>query len=266
MATATATQSRMSEGFRYSEQHHAQYEKLGYCTFDHFLTPQAVLEIRGHIERMINSLQAGRQSDEIIAAHHQEKWLFELACEPRILDMIERQIGRDIALWSSALVCKPPQSGRVIPWHQDAPYWNITGRLAGGIWLPVDDADAENGAMCIVPGWHTRGTLARRKTNDNLFTEEIDPAALPPDVDKVKVQYNLKAGQAAIHDTMLPHNSLPNHSNRWRRVIVLRYMSADGDLPPKMYDNYRTGEKFSRERFLVRGHDVKNLGLRVSPF
>jgi hypothetical protein len=256
----------MADGFSYSEQDHEHYQRLGFCTFAQFLAPAAVDEIRSHIERMLTLLQPGRKSDEIMAAHHQDRWLFELACEPKILDMIGRQIGPDIVLWSSALVIKPPGGGREVPWHQDAPYWNITGKLAGGIWLPLDDVDASNGAMCIVPGWHTKGTLARRKTSDNLFTEEIDPAALPADLECIKFQYTLKAGQAAVHDTMIPHNSLPNNSARWRRVIVLRYMSAYGELPPKMYENYRTGEKFRREGFLLRGRDVSNRGWRRSPF
>jgi hypothetical protein len=76
----------------------------------------------------------------------------------------------------------------------------------------------------------------------------------------------LPAGGLAIHDTMMPHNSLPNQSQRWRRVLVLRYMSADGTVGPKEYQNYRTGEKFPREGFLVRGEDVSQRGYRRSPF
>lgn len=257
---------RIGPKFDYQARHQQHYEELGYCIFEHFLTPQAVADGRANIDRMIGQLQKGRLSDEIISAHHEERWIFDLACEPKILDMIERQIGPDIALWSTALVCKPPMTGRYVPWHQDAPYWNIEGKLAAGVWIPFDDVDHENGAMAILPRWHNRGVLPRKKTDDNLFTEEIDPAALPPDLEQIKVEYLLRAGQAAIHDTMIPHNSVPNRSSRWRRVLVLRYASADSKFPSKNYPNYRTGEPFAREAFLLRGKDSRGRGLRPSPF
>ena len=65
---------------------------------------------------------------------------------------------------------------------------------------------------------------------------------------------------------MIPHNSLPNRSNRWRRVLVLRYIEAAGEVEEKQYKDYRTGESFARECYLVRGKDVKNHGLKKSPF
>ena len=63
----------------------------------------------------------------------------------------------------------------------------------------------------------------------------------------------------------LPHNSIPNHSDRWRRVLAIRYMTATGDMGDKMYEDYRNGDPFPRH-FLVRGEDVLNRGLERSPF
>ena len=70
----------------------------------------------------------------------------------------------------------------------------------------------------------------------------------------------------AIHDSMLPHNSIPNHSDRWRRALAIRYMTAAGDMGDKMYEDYRNGDPFPRRYFLVRGEDVFNRGLERSPF
>ena len=98
-----------------------------------------------------------------------------------------------------------------------------------------------------------------------LFSQEIDPDALPPDIDARKVEYRLRAGQMATHHTMIPHNSVPNTSDRWRRVLVLRYMAADGDMGPKTYADYRNGEPFERRYYLVRGEDVLDRSLRRGP-
>ncbi len=258
--------SMIDDTFHYGEAEHQRYEHDGYCTFPRFLTKKALTYCQTKIEQMLAKLQPGRQADEIISAHMRDRWIWDLAVQSPVLDMVERQVGPNILLWASALVCKPPHAGRVIPWHQDAPYWNITGKLAAGLWIPFDDVDASNGAMCILPGWHRKGELPRNKSNDGLFTEEIDPVALPSDLESVKYQYHLKAGGLAIHNTMMPHNSLPNQSDRWRRVLVLRYVSAEGVIGSKEYEDYSTGEKFSREAFLVRGEDIAQRGYRSSPF
>ena len=81
----------------------------------------------------------------------------------------------------------------------------------------------------------------------------------------MKVKYKLKAGQCAMHDTMMPHNSPPNRSNRWRRILILRYMDADGAMGSREYEDFRSGNKFTREYYLVRGEDVSNRGLQRHP-
>ena len=92
------------------------------------------------------------------------------------------------------------------------------------------------------------------------------PSALPNDLEQRRAPYLMRAGQMAIHDVMIPHNSPPNRSDRWRRVLVLRYIAADSQFGRKTYKNHSTGAPFDREYFLVRGRDLQELGLRRSPF
>ena len=250
--------------FHYGDEEHAQYERDGYCLFPRFLTDEGLAECRAEIDGMLARLQPGRATDEIISAHEQEPWIWELATQPEVLDVIERQVGGNILFWASHLICKPPHSGRGIPWHQDAPYWNVTARLPGGLWIGFDDMDADNGAMSVLPGYqHTQ--LPIRDSGDELFDEEIDPASLPEDFESSAVQYRFPAGGMAIHHTMIPHTSLPNRSDRWRRVLVLRYMAAGGTLGAKQYEDYRNGEPFDRTFYVVRGRDEVNQGLPTRP-
>jgi len=254
----------IDDSFRYGSEEHAQYEEDGYCVFQHFLTPDALEECRGEIDGMLERLQTGRATDEIIGAHEQESWIWDLATRPEVLDMIERQVGGDILFWSSHLICKPPHSGRGIPWHQDAPYWNVNAKLPGGVWIGFDDMDSDNGAMCVLPGYQN-DALPIRQSGDELFNEEIDPSGLPDDFESSAVQYRFPAGGMAIHHTMIPHTSFPNQSDRWRRVLVLRYMAAGGTLGDKQYQDYRNGEPFARKYYVVRGSDEVNVGLPTRP-
>jgi ectoine hydroxylase-related dioxygenase (phytanoyl-CoA dioxygenase family) len=135
------------------------------------------------------------------------------------------------------------------------------------VWITLDDIDHDNGAMAVVPRWHTKGKLPVQDSQIAVgFTQEIRPDALPANVEELKVEYLIRAGQAALHHVMIPHNSPPNVADRWRRVLVLRYIEAGGEFGPNQYTNYRTGEPFAREFLLVRGRDVSGLGLRRSPF
>jgi len=265
--TTAKTQSLLESGFSYGDLEHKHYEKEGYYIFEKFLTPQGLARCQMNLDRMIASVPPDGDAIKMVSPHQLgEPWLWDLATEEKLLDLLERQIGPNIVLWSSHLVIKSPYTGEAIAWHQDAPYWNVSGRLASGIWIPFDDIDEENGTMSILPRWHTQGKLKRKVEGDGLFNQEICPDELPDDLEQQKVQYIVRAGQLAIHHTMIPHNSVPNRSNRWRRVLVLRYIDAAGEVGGKEYKNYRTGEVFARECYLVRGKDVKNRGLKRSPF
>ena len=44
------------------------------------------------------------------------------------------------------------------PWHQDEPYWSVSGHDTCTVWMPLVPVEAEN-ALCFVPGSHL-GTVA----------------------------------------------------------------------------------------------------------
>ena len=257
--------SLIRDDWNYSAADAEFYAENGYRLYEQFLTDEALARCQREIDIMQRELQPGRDASDIISPHHFHRWIWDLANEPKILDMIAAQIGPNIVLWSTHMLCKLPHSGIEVPWHQDAPYWNVGGPLPCGLWIALDAMDADNGAMSVLPGWHQKGTLPIDPSGRPLFDQMIDPHALPADVEKVKFQYRMPAGGMAIHDTMIPHSSLPNRSDRWRRVLVLRYMSAAGEMGEKTYEDYRDGTPFPREYFLVRGEDIAQLGLPRTP-
>ena len=261
------TATVMSSGFAYTAAHERALAEDGYAFFDTFLSDDGLARCRERCDDLINRLADGISSEMMISTHHFERWVWDIVCEPAILDMVERQIGPNIVIWSTHLFCREPGTGETVPWHQDAPYWNVKGNHAAGVWIALDDITPENGPMGVLPSWHTKGVLPLVKDNTaKLFTDEISPDALPADADAQRVPYHIKAGQAAIHDVMLPHTSSPNRSSSRRRVLVLRYIAADGELGPKTYTNCVTGEPMPRDFFLVRGEDVAHRNLSRSPF
>ncbi len=266
--------SMLHPSFNYGDAEHAHYVERGYFVFDRFLSDEGLERCRTGMDAMIEQLHPDCTPEDMICPHQLgDRWIWDLATEPRLLDMIERHIGPNLVFWSSHALAKPPRTGIEVPWHQDAPYWNVGGPLPGAVWVPLDDCSDENGTMSILPDRHRDGELPRlidRPDTDpdtvpKLFQQQIDPEVLPENADDLKVTYRLGAGQMATHHTMLPHCSTPNRSMKWRRVIVLRYMTADGEQGGKTYTSCRTREPFERAFYLVRGEDVLGRGLPRSP-
>ena len=92
----------------YGEAEHQKYEQDGYRIFPRFLKDDALANCRANLERVLRLVHHGRQDSPITSAHFRVRWIWDLAIQPPVLDLIERQAGPNILLWSTALICRPP--------------------------------------------------------------------------------------------------------------------------------------------------------------
>ena len=67
-----------------------------------------------------------------------------------------------------------------VPWHQDSGYFEpyCDKDLVVTVWLPLVDADVENGCMWVMPRSH-RGPVARHKLAADGKYLQIDPTEFP---------------------------------------------------------------------------------------
>ena len=154
-----------------------------------------------------------------------QAWL-DFARHPGILDLVSQLIGPDIILWGSQVFCKPPVTGKAIPWHQDGQYWPIRPIATCSVWMALDDATPENGCMRFIPGSHARGSIYKHRINDSkdvVLNQEVDPSQFDESAGRDDV---LRAGQFSLHDVYLIHGSNANSSPRRRAGFVIRYMPA----------------------------------------
>lgn len=255
--------------FEYTDAQHEIYKQSGYCIFDKFLTPEAVRQGQQHINRMIAQRAEGFPVLEMMSPHQLgEEWMWQISTHAKVLDLVEKQIGPNIVFWHADLLNKEPMTGVEIPWHQDQPYWQVSPPVVN-LWVPFDDVDLENGTMGVLPGWHDRGTLPVVKEEGKFFDLSVDRDALPANADQMAVAYVMKAGQAATHDPMIPHFSVPNRSPRWRRVMTIHYARAEArEMGDRHYTDYRNHSTFDREYYLVRTEKSRNMAgfnPRVNP-
>ena len=196
----------------------------------------------------------GKTHDQAAA----DQWL-EYARHPGILDLVSQLIGEDIILWGSQVFCKPPLTGKAIPWHQDGHYWPIRPIATCSVWIALDDATPENGCMRYIPGSHANGSIYQHRVtgrSDVVLNQEVEASQFDASRGRDDA---LKAGQFSLHDVYLIHGSNANCSPKRRAGFVIRYMPATSRFERSSGDEHvQSGIAFSmgkRPIWLVRGRD-----------
>ena len=99
--------------------------------------------------------QVGLQS-----RHFDEEFIWRLSTDARLLDVMEQAMGKDILLLATHFFCKYPGKDQkhFVAWHQDVTYWGLKPPLAHTAWIAIDDSDAENGCMRVIPAPTSTGS------------------------------------------------------------------------------------------------------------
>jgi ectoine hydroxylase-related dioxygenase (phytanoyl-CoA dioxygenase family) len=115
------------------------------------------------------------------------------------------------------------------------------------VWLALDDVDAENGAMQVIPGTHLNGFSAYEAVDkaQNIFDSQIRPELVD---EKRAVTFELKAGQCSLHEARIIHGAQANISPRRRAGYTMRYLPLTSKIEPSRNPEGRF--------WLARGEDV----------
>lgn len=167
-----------------------------------------------------------------------------LASSPTVWNLVAPVLGGDARLVRSICFDKRPDANWHVAWHQDlaiavAEHADVPGFVGASVKdgvphvqppvsvleamltvrLHLDDTDAENGALEVVPGSHRLGRIpadAAAATARRLGAVRCDMAA----------------GDALLLRPLLLHASSKSVSDRPRRVVHLEF--AAGLLPPPL--------------------------------
>jgi ectoine hydroxylase-related dioxygenase (phytanoyl-CoA dioxygenase family) len=186
------------------------------------------------------------------ARHMDERFIWELATDNRVLDVMEAVMGEDVMLLSTHVFCKyPDKDGKsFVAWHQDITYWGLEPPEAHTAWIAIDDSDIENGCMRVIPESHTTGIAPHAKSekagnllsiNQEIPDEHVD--------DSTAIDLILDAGQMSVHDGSLYHASMPNTSDRRRCGLTVRF------IPPYVKQAALNSIKAKWYPIVVRGKD-----------
>jgi ectoine hydroxylase-related dioxygenase (phytanoyl-CoA dioxygenase family) len=137
-------------------------------------------------------------------------------------------------LYEDSVLVKEPGAPFKTEFHTDAAYFHVAGSQAATFWVPLDKADASNGAVQYVRGSH----LWDRDFRPNLFTipdpipgtegEIVPEILLDPVLREQLIGFELVPGDVVVHHYRTLHGSPSNSSaTRRRRAISLRYCGDD---------------------------------------
>jgi hypothetical protein len=154
--------------------------------------------------------------------------MFILRTSPPLLDAVESLIGPEIFAHPqfNFRAKLPEHQLTVIPWHQDLAY--LISEEAGetlvvNAWIPLVQANKENGCMQIIRGSHKFSLLPHSRqdfTVGHTGNIGIAEADLP---DGEVVTAGLDIGDILLTTERLVHRGLPNRSNTVRWSIDTRY-------------------------------------------
>lgn len=190
--------------------------------------------------------------------HLDQRFLWDLASNPVILDWMEALIGPNVLLLHSHVFCKYGPTEQFVAWHQDVTYWGLEPPMAVTAWYAIDDSDSGNGCMRVLPGSHKSEILEHGKSSreGNLLSVNQE-VVVADDAESRAVDLVLKAGEISIHHGRILHDSQPNRSTRRRSGFTVRYVPTT--VRP-------TGEK-EYHPIVMRGEDrEQHFGTFPAPF
>jgi len=140
---------------------------------------------------------------------------------------------------------KPPRIGKGTPPHQDGFYFCLTPCEALTVWIAIDDADAENGAVSYVRGSHHLGVVPHGATHVLGFSQGLEGGEAQKFGEPALCV--VRRGDCLVHHCRTIHFAGPNRTDRSRRALGLVYYSATARLDEAAQERYRESLRKQRE-------------------
>ena len=148
----------------------------------------------------------------------------------RMQQAVSDLFGESAVLFKDKINFKLP-GGDGFKEHQDVQAgWDDYGKLHITAMIAIDETNAENGSVEMIPGMHKQGLLGKMwapLTDTDTSNASYQPVHCQP-------------GDAVFFDSYAPHRSLPNKTDQARRVLYITFnATSDGDQRAQYYADKR---------------------------
>lgn len=208
----------------------ADFERDGYVAID-AAVGTSLIEAATNLLRRLPGAGPSLADAPIVAASLSERAASEIYDHPSVRSLAEAALGSEVVPFGVSFLRKPARTGLAARWHQDAGPWKerLGGAAAVTVWIALDDATVDNGCLLVIPGSHrgpTHDLTADEPGAPSLFRVGLVAGTVD---DTRAVALPLPSGGVVVHHPNLIHRSGPNHSDRARTALAVRYRDATGD-------------------------------------
>lgn len=126
---------------------------------------------------------------------------------------------------------KEPETDEETPWHQDQPYWAVSGSQVCSVWLPLDPVAKDSGLRFI------KGSHRWEAYNPHHFADDspYQGTGLPelPEIEDLPkdseiIGWDVEPGDCLVFQGMIVHGSSGNYSSKYsRRALATRWCGDD---------------------------------------
>jgi len=224
------------------------YEREGVVRVRGFLTPDEVARTRDALARYVREVVPGLTQGDVTyeadGVSVRNLWRMErhdpyfraLAERPPALSLIGELVNGEPVLAAVETFNKPARTGSGVPAHQDNAYFCQSPPDMLTVWIALDPATVENGAIYYVRGSH-HTLLPHRPSgvrgNSMGVADPPDPAMAD------EFCGTLGAGDALIHHCQTIHRSDPNATDSPRCGLLLVYRGAHTRDDPALRAAYQ---------------------------
>ena len=117
------------------------------------------------------------------------------------------------------------------PWHQDQPYWAVTGKEICSVWVPLDPIKKDS-SLNFIQGSHHWSAHNPHHFGDDTPYEGTGLPELPDienSLDSYEiVSWNINPGDCLVFQGMIVHGAYGNSSSKFpRRALATRWCGDD---------------------------------------
>lgn len=164
----------------------------------------------------------------------QSNWHYEHILRETALPWIAKELmqSETVRLYHDHLLVKESGTRAITPWHQDQPYYNVSGRQNVSFWIPVDPVPEES-TLRLIAGSHEGTWFMPRTFRDaqaKWFPEgslqELPNIEAHPEKYK-KLAWALEPGDCVAFHMLTLHATRGTPQGARRRVFSARYLGDD---------------------------------------
>lgn len=149
----------------------------------------------------------------------QDEEIANFCRRPEFVAITTQLLGPDVDLYWNQSVFKGPDGTKQFPWHQDDGYTPVTPSPYLTLWLALNDATADNGAISVMPASHKHGLKPHTPSPIGLECYSLDA----PDQGIV---VPVSAGSIAAFQSLTMHKSGVNRTQGVRKAYIIQYSHA----------------------------------------